>query len=244
MKKKILSFVLALCLIIPCAMVFTACGKDEEPKAPTTLYVSTEAELVSAVTKIADGGKIVLNADITFSSSLEVSNKFTLDLNGKTINNTEDLYNLSTKVWSLISVREGGDLTVVGDGVMEAKENDCYVFDVRGGELTIEDGSFNGNISVVYVVEGELVVAGGSFKIQQLSEPKNGSDERFTLNCEDNGYRDGVAKISVTGGTFRNYNPSNNLSEGANTDVLADGLTVETETEGGYTWYTVIADAQ
>ena len=85
MKKKILSFVLALCLIIPCAMVFTACGKkEEEPKAPTTLYVSTEAELVSAVTKIADGGKIVLNADITFTSSLEVGNKFTLDLNGKT----------------------------------------------------------------------------------------------------------------------------------------------------------------
>jgi len=30
MKNKILSFVLALCLIIPCALVFTACGKDKE----------------------------------------------------------------------------------------------------------------------------------------------------------------------------------------------------------------------
>ena len=33
-KNKILSFVLALCLIVPCAVVFTACGKDKDKNKP------------------------------------------------------------------------------------------------------------------------------------------------------------------------------------------------------------------
>ena len=33
MKKKILSFVLAICLILPCAFALTACGGDDEPKS-------------------------------------------------------------------------------------------------------------------------------------------------------------------------------------------------------------------
>ena len=32
MKKKFLSFVLAICLILPCAFALTACGGDDEPK--------------------------------------------------------------------------------------------------------------------------------------------------------------------------------------------------------------------
>ena len=32
MKKKILSFILAICLILPCAFALTACGGDDKPK--------------------------------------------------------------------------------------------------------------------------------------------------------------------------------------------------------------------
>ena len=32
MKKKILSFVLAICLILPCVFALSACGRDDEPK--------------------------------------------------------------------------------------------------------------------------------------------------------------------------------------------------------------------
>ena len=32
MKKKFLSFILAICLILPCAFALTACGGDDEPK--------------------------------------------------------------------------------------------------------------------------------------------------------------------------------------------------------------------
>ena len=33
MKKKVLSFILAICLIIPCMFMLTACGGDDEPKS-------------------------------------------------------------------------------------------------------------------------------------------------------------------------------------------------------------------
>ena len=33
MKKKFLSFILAICLIIPCSFMLSACGKDDDPPA-------------------------------------------------------------------------------------------------------------------------------------------------------------------------------------------------------------------
>ncbi len=34
MKKKLLSFILVLCLIVPCAVMFSACGKKDNSKSP------------------------------------------------------------------------------------------------------------------------------------------------------------------------------------------------------------------
>lgn len=34
MKKKILSFILVLCLIVPCAVMLSACGKKDNSKSP------------------------------------------------------------------------------------------------------------------------------------------------------------------------------------------------------------------
>lgn len=46
MKKKFLSFVLAICLLVPCAFIFTACGENPPPEDPptATVYTVTEAE--------------------------------------------------------------------------------------------------------------------------------------------------------------------------------------------------------
>lgn len=240
-KNKILSFVLALCLIIPCALVFTACDKDKDPQAPTTVYVSTETSLETALTQVAVGGRIVLNTNITLDEEVAVTKKVTLDLNGKTINNTTDIWVDEEDVdhWSLISVQAGGDLTITGNGTMQAKANDCYALDVRdGGKLTIENGTFIGNISAVYVMEGDATINGGNFGIQQLSIY---NDSRYVLNCFDANYVNDTANITVNGGSFANFNPENNLSEGSNTSFLADGLTVSSVSpEAGIVVYTVI----
>ena len=47
MKKKILSFILALCFMMPCAFMLTACDKEppaNQPSNPATVYTVTESE--------------------------------------------------------------------------------------------------------------------------------------------------------------------------------------------------------
>jgi hypothetical protein len=73
----------------------------------------------------------------------------------------------------------------------------------------------------------------------QLSEPANGGDERFTLNCVDANYKAGTAKINVTGGSFVNFNPAKNLAEGENTNFVAEGYKANPTQANGKTTYTV-----
>lgn len=194
------------------------------------------------------GGDITLNSDLDIPSSLVLKSgkELTLDLNGYTITTTRDLWNSTEGVWSMLSVQEAAKLTIKdskGTGAIVAKENDSYTFDVRGGStLTIEGGKYVGNISSVYVEEGTVNIKGGHFSIMQLSEPANGGDERFTLNCYDANYTNGTANIYVTGGSFVNFDPSDNLSEGAATNYVTAGYIVTESTDGEATVYTVVAE--
>jgi len=145
-----------------------------------------------------------------------------LNLNGTVLRNTEDIWEKDGgRTWSLISVREGGYLTVKGGDVL-AKENDCYAADVRNGaHLIIEDGFWRGNITVAYAYEGTIEVKGGEFDVVQL-DPTN-KDKRFMLNCFDANYKAGKSKIIVSGGKFHGFDPGNNLAEGPDTNFLAPG---------------------
>jgi len=153
-----------------------------------------------------------------------------LNLNGKTLMNSQDIWDDSVgkKVWSLISVQHGGYLTVKGGDVL-AKANDCYAADVRdGGHIVIEDGKFLGNITAVYALEGTVEIKGGEFDVTQL-DPTN-KDKRFMLNCFDANYKAGKSKIIVSGGKFHGFDPGNNLAEGPDTNFLAPGYkSVEVE---------------
>lgn len=182
-------------------------------------YTSLEA----AVTDAAAGDTVELLQNIDLPAQVTVDKKLTLDLKGYTISNSVDIWNdnANAKTWSLISV-QGGDLTITGNGVLDAKENDCFAADVRdGGKLTIENGTFKGNVSAIYVIEGSATINGGTFSIKQL-DPTN-KDYRFTLNCFDANRKNGTATITVKGGTFNQFDPSNNLAEGENTNFVAEG---------------------
>lgn len=102
----------------------------------------------------ANGGTAKLVEDITVDETLAVpaGKEVILDLNGHEINNAEDLWNEATGDWSLVSVR-GGSLTIKGDGLLKAKENDCFAVDVQdGGHVIIEDGEYISNVHAVYVL--------------------------------------------------------------------------------------------
>lgn len=172
----------------------------------------------------ANGGTAKLVEDITVDETLAVpaGKEVILDLNGHEINNTEDLWNEATGDWSLVSVR-GGSLTIKGDGLLKAKENDCFAVDVQGGgHVIIEDGEYISNVHAVYVLVGSAEIRGGKYSVQQKYQDPAKADE-FVLNCYDANHRDGTAKIIVTGGEFVSFNPADCWAEGAHTNFLASG---------------------
>lgn len=187
----------------------------------------------------ATGGEATLAADLYLGETVSVAagKEVTLDLNGKTIKNSTDLWDSPTKEannWSLFSVK-GGSLTIKGAGTLQAKENDCYAVDVQdGGQVTIEDGTYVGNIHAVYVYEGTAEIKGGHYSVQQ-TYPDAEKAYGFVLNCYDANRKNGTAKIMVSGGEFEKFNPADCAAEGAHTNFLADGyMSVEAE-EGVWT---------
>ena len=205
------------------------------------------ATLQAAFDAANDNDVIVVKSDIdlTLTVSLTKNVAVTLDMNGKTITNTVDLWDNPDEAsanWSLISVRNG-KLTITGNGSFRAKANDCFAVDVQdGAECVVENGTFVGNCDAIYVSKGKLTVNGGSFSIQQLSMA--GKEYEFVLNCLDENRENGMATIVVTGGTFQSFDPSNCQAEGAGTNFLADGYKVECseKVESGktYKYYTVV----
>lgn len=194
-------------------------GGDEEVNLES---IKNEASLRAL---FATGGTAKLAADLILDKSVAVTpgKEVTLDLNGKTISNTEDLWRGDPYYdWALLSVRADGSLTIKGTGVLKAKENDCYAVDVQdGGKLVIEDGTYVGNAHAVYVYEGTAEIRGGKYSIQQKSS--NPDPYGYVLNCYDKNRENGIAKIIVSGGEFEKFNPADCVAEGAHTNFLAPG---------------------
>lgn len=198
----------------------TVCGSADPAQAVASINGKNYLTLQEAV---AVGGEVKLLKDVDISETVIVAKAVKLDLNGKTISNTNDLWEKRAADWSLLSVRAGGDLTITGNGTLKAKENDCYAVDVQDeAKLTIENGTFVGNVHAVYVYQGELTVKGGAYSIQQ-KYPDTAKADEFVLNCYDKHRTEGTAKITVTGGTFVKFNPANCAAEGAGTNFVAAG---------------------
>ncbi len=190
----------------------------------TTIDIENITTAADLRTALANGHSAKLAADITIDETISVpaGKDVVLDLNGHEINNAEDLWNEATGDWSLISVK-GGSLTIKGDGLLKAKENDCFAVDVQdGGHVIIEDGEYISNVHAVYVLVGTAEIRGGKYSVQQKYQDPAKADE-FVLNCYDAHHRDGTAKIIVTGGEFVSFNPADCWAEGAHTNFLAPG---------------------
>lgn len=191
-------------------------------------FATTNYNLGALYTASQIGGAVTLSDNVDFDRTIAVQpgKTMSVNLNGKTVKNTTDLWENPSvpNSWSLFSVR-GTDskLTLSGDGDVIAKANDCYAVDVQdGGHLVIEDGHFNGNIHAVYVLEGVAEIKGGTFEVQQKYTDADKADE-FVLNCYDANRKNGTAKIIVTGGTFIGFNPGDCKAEGDGTNFVAPG---------------------
>lgn len=233
-SKKIWATSIIMVMLVSFMLLATACC------GTSTTSVSTYAELLDA---IAGNSEVIqLEGDILVEAPIVVTREVVLDMNGKTLSNEVDIWDEGANAWAIISVREGGVLTVEGNGKIQTKENDCYAIDVMdGGHLVVNDGEFVGNISAVYVYEGSAQINGGTYSIQQKSEVQ-GKPNEFVLNLEDVHREAGTASIVVTGGIFVEFNPQNCKAEGDNTNFVKDGYVSTLDETANVPTYVVSAE--
>ena len=230
MKQRILAILLSLTMMFTLVPTAMAEGSDPVAQIGETTYATLKAAFEGA----KDGDTITLTDDIKVEDTLVVTKTLTLDLAGHTLSNEKNIW--SDDNWSLISVRGNGNLTITGNGKLEAKKDDCYPVDVQdeGAQLTIEDGTFIGNIHAVYVKTGAAYIKGGTYSVQQKYSDSSKADE-FVLNLYDANRRNGTAKLSVSGGIFVAFNPANCQAEAQGTNFCAAGYTTSTKGNNTYT---------
>lgn len=241
--RRLVSLLVAGCMVVSMvpASAVTAFADAGAGTSVTEQVGSTAYQkLAKAIADAKAGDTITLSEDVDVQQTLVVDKQLTLDLAGHKLYNTNDLWDKPTAQdnnWSLISVRGQGNLTITGNGVLDAKENDCYAVDLQdeATKLTIENGEFIGNITAVYAHTGEAVIHGGKFWIRQLNTNNVQDQYGLTLNCLDANHRAETANIIVTGGTFHFFNPANNRAEGSGTNFCPVGYTATQDGD----WYTV-----
>ena len=183
------------------------------------IEVSSYEELKKAVND-SSFNTIKLATDIVLDQSLTINSDITLDLNGKKLYNQTDFWGVKDdsghEMNSLITT--SGNVVITGNGSICAKQNDCYAIDVTGGKLTIESGNIVGNVSAVQITKGFLAISGGSF-----SQIQQDYGDKYLINCIDSAWKDGSAKVAITGGTFARFDPSQSLSENPAATFTANG---------------------
>ena len=209
-----------------------------------TYPVVNVTELKEALT---NGGVVAVTEDIqtnniedTAAARIVISQPTTLNLEKKIIT-PNNMGNNNTNFCALI-VDADTTINAGENGGIDTGVNGGYGINVRNGAtLTINGGYYYGGGTAVQVQKGTLIINGGTFACEPYSNPTYGYN--FLINCVDSAYKNGTAKVIIQGGTFINFDPSNCTAEGAGTNFVADGYTVNPETQAnGDIWYTVVAE--
>ena len=238
MKKRFLSILMALCLTL--TLLPTAALADG-----TVREVSSEQEFRSAITDASSGDTVKLMADIWITPTGEgtrltpqvsLNTEVTLDLNGYTLGVAESAHGQSlTYTPVLLSVETGAKLTITGNGTItsECGNNNSYCIDVNGGEVVVENGKFYGAVTAIQVESGNLIINGGTFDLAPTCKAQVPDYAKYVVNCIDKAFGDNTATISITGGTFVNFDPSDN-PEGTGTSYVAESYTPAIDVDGNF----------
>ena len=180
-----------------------------------TYPVANVTELKEALTT---GGVVAVTEDIktnniedTAAARIVISQPTTLNLEKKIIT-PDDMGNNNVNFCALI-VDADTTINAGENGGIDTGVNGGYGINIRkGATVTINDGYYYGGGTAVQVQEGTLVINGGTFACEPFGDPYG---YNFLINCADSAYKNGTAKVIIQGGTFINFDPSNNSAEGA-----------------------------
>lgn len=231
-----------------------------EVKNPDTLYHVVKDMTAQILKDITAGGDYVLPDDIDITAKIALARPTNLDLNNHTITN-------KTPNGDAIQLG-GGDFTFK-NGTIEnviggAGYAGIYANSSKGNNIVLENMTIRASYPVylnnainpvcviksgtyispfdkgvaVYVEKGgKAIIEGGYFST-------DGHDSSFLLNLKDNIREPNTDKkpiefIEVRGGTFVNFNPENNASEGPGTNYVPDDYIVGSYKDGEDTIYIV-----
>jgi hypothetical protein len=196
---------------------------------------NTASSLADFKNHIKEGGEIMMITSIDLDNDTAIVNtKLTIDLNNNSIiggvfSESNGSINEGTSDSYAFWVKEGGNLTIKGDGEIKAQEA-TYSMAVwaNGGDVVIKGGTFrNGGdgTDLIYAsAGGNIYIYDGEFIGAENTSSESGTANKFSLlNVKDKDYKSGASNIVVYGGIFHGFNPADNLSEGPGTNFVADG---------------------
>lgn len=194
-------------------------------------------ENVMNVDDFVNNDNVIMTSDFNFSTPLVLEKELTINLNGKTISsgvfseNNGVITEGNTDSYPFF-VQKDGELIIKGNGVVRSSDaNYSMAVWAKGGKVKIYGGKFynaGDGCDLIYASnEGDVEIYGGEFHATERSGEVPGTKNKFSaLNLKDNSN----SRIVVYGGKFYGFNPSDNLSEGPNTNFVADGYkSVEVE---------------
>lgn len=193
------------------------------------------ATLSEAIAAAKDGDTVKLLRDInTPEISYMISKSLTIDLNGMTVTGSGydavfQIDNADAKV-----VIKNGKVVAVEQSGSAGKYTMAIWASKAGCEVTLEGLDVSQKIThtddpqmdMIYASGGTITINSGNFV---------SGTPAWTLNCNDTSYKNGTAKIIVTGGTFVGFDPANNKAEGEGTSFVAAGYVSNMNEDGSYT---------
>ena len=197
-------------------------------------------------------GKIILDEDIELTKgraySALASGKEVVDLNGHAWR-CGDTRATDSNLGSYYL--RGGNINVtlmdsVGGGIFENNHQDYLVFcNGANAVVNVMSGEYRGYTHTLYSLLGTINVYGGTFKLldADTAERDSAGHLKFLLNCYDENYTAGTAKINVYGGKFYEFNPAVTYGEpGGPVSYVAPGYKVVESEEDGKAVFEVVPE--
>lgn len=197
-----------------------------------------EAELRAALLL---GGEVTLTKDLVITESLVVAAgaSSVINLNGFDIINNTDSEELGEGDGIVVY----GDLTINGEGTVQGKTRSVWARGNNNPTVTINGGNYVGAVGgsmceVIYASgNGKITINGGTFQAETEDKVSFAAPQYAVLNIHGNGASG--CDIVVYGGSFKNFDPANNVSENPAKNFCAPGY-FSTKIGDNY----VVADAQ
>lgn len=224
-------------------------GEENVVEVDGTAYTS----LQEAIQNISDGATVKLLEDIALDPPesgkdelnplMTIDKDITLDLNGKTISWNEEKHNNQFTCTPMFFAIDNAEVTIINDGMIDTDlgtNNSFGINIIHDGTLVIEGGTFTGSTTAVQVQTGTLKIYGGTFKQGKTISEMAPQYSQFVINCIDESWKDGTAKLEIYGGTFC-YDFSNN-PEGTDTSYVAEGYESVENGDGTYTVQEIVVE--